>query len=280
MTGRDARREIFHLEALLRLYSHETGDGLLPALAAVKKLEDAVGAVSVPQNALKVAQKRGAPAEVIARLEAWRDETLKTLEQVVAQEGRSTVALVRRALGQFDFGTASEDRKRVKETLAGHLEHLREKKYDMSDLDSMHSLRRGLRWTVLYCEALDGLVQLSAVKHTESSYAQILGNADLEKQYKFEPFGAPKPGEKIIELPAELYAGLQKTIWEFGEIKDDAEVRHSLERAYREAGLPKHRLDDLLDDRGGAEKMTERATAVREEMKAEHLLKRLHHVFD
>src|SRR5439155_3590173 len=65
LTTRDSRREVFHLEALLRLYSHREDDGLLPALKAEKKLEDAIGAVSPLEHVLKDARTKRAPQAVV-----------------------------------------------------------------------------------------------------------------------------------------------------------------------------------------------------------------------
>jgi hypothetical protein len=287
LSEHDTRRDIFRLEALLRLYSGELPE-LEGALGKVKQLEDAVGAISVFTNALNAPKTKDAPPAVREQLTKSRDALVAKLKDVVGNgwapggKGRSDgVASIIKHLDKADFGSDSHDRKFFAKALAGHVEKVRDEHYSMKVLgDGVHALRRQLRWTVLFTEAADGTVQLGPVKHEDSAYTKVLGNKELEKLYQFVPYAPPHDGEEPIELPVELYAGLQKVVYELGVIKDDVELRESLEHAYKQAGVPKHRVDDLLGDKGTETDMEKRATAVHDQMKQEHLLKRLHHAFE
>lgn len=283
----DTRRSIFQLEALLRLYSKEHEE-LEPALAKIKELEDALGAASIPANAIEAATELGVPQPVIDALKQEQSDALKKVTTLLERDwapgpdGRSdAVKKMLKSVDKADFGSDSHDRKFVAKALSKHVEHIRDEHYSMKVLDDgVHALRRQLRWTTLYTEALDGTVQIGPVKHDESAYVKVLGHKDLEKQYQMRELPAPPDGERPITLPAELYAGLQKTIYDLGVIKDDVELRESLEKAFKAAGLPKHRVDDFLGERGTQKDMEKRATVVHEQMKHEHLLKRVHHAFE
>jgi hypothetical protein len=287
LAAHDARREIFHLEALLRLYSKEHKE-LEPALARVKALEDVLGDVSIPANAIEALTKMSGPQPVIDALKKTWEQKLEAVNKAVARDwapgadGLSEgVKKVIKDINKADFGSDGHDRKFVAKALANHVGHIRDEHYSMKVLgDGVHALRRQLRWTTLYAEALDGTVQEGPVKHHDSAYVKVLGHQDLEKLYQMTGFAIAKQGEEPILLPAELYAGLQKSTYELGVIKDDVELRESLEAAYKAAGIPKHRIDDLLGERGTEPDMEKRATVVHEQMKHEHLLKRVHHAFE
>jgi hypothetical protein len=287
LAAHDARREIFHLEALLRLYSKENKE-LEPALARVKALEDVLGDVSIPANAIEALTKMSGPQPVIDVLKKTWEQKLEAVNKAVARDwapgadGLSEgVKKVIKDINKADFGSDAHDRKFVAKALSNHVGKIRDEHYSMKVLgDGVHALRRQLRWTTLYAEALDGTVQEGPVKHHDSAYVKVLGHKDLEKLYQMSGFAIAKEGEEPILLPAELYAGLQKSTYELGVIKDDVELRESLEAAYKTAGIPKHRIDDLLGERGTEPDMEKRATVVHEQMKHEHLLKRVHHAFE
>jgi hypothetical protein len=283
----DTRRAIFRLEGLLRLYGKELPT-LQPALGKIKELEDVIGEYTKNVTTLEAATKDGAPPKVLHEMEKVRDASLADVKTLVERdwaakgEGRSEgVAEIIKHLDKADFGSDEHDRKFVAKALAGQIEMVRDTHYSMKTLsDGVHALRRQLRWTVLYTEALDGTVQLAPVKHEDSSYVKVLGHKDLEKLYQFVPYAAPKPGEEPIELPKELYAGLQKTVYDLGVIKDDVEAREAMEEAYKKAGFSKHDVEDVMGDKGTLDDMEKRATQVHDLMKSEHLLKRVQHAFE
>jgi hypothetical protein len=283
----DTRRAIFRLEGLLRLYGKEL-PGLEPALGKIKELEDVIGDYTKNVTTLEAATKDGAPPKVLHEMEKVRDASLDAVKTVVERdwavkgEGRSAgVQEVVKHLDKADFGSDAHDRKFVAKALASHIEHIRDEHYSMRNLsDGVHALRRQLRWTVLYTEALDGTVQLAPVKHEDSSYVKVLGDKELEKLYQFVPYADAKPGEEPIMLPKELYAGLQKSTYDLGVIKDDVEAREAMEDAYKKAGFSRSDVEDVMGDKGSIDDMEKRATQVHDLMKSEHLLKRVQHAFE
>jgi hypothetical protein len=283
----DTRRAIFRLEGLLRLYGKEL-PVLQPALGKVKALEDVIGDYTKNVTTLAAATKDGAPPKVLHEMEKVRDESLEVVKTMVEKDwavkgdGRSDgVQEIIKHLDKADFGSDEHDRKFVAKALASHVEHIRDEHYSMRNLsDGVHALRRQLRWTVLYTEAMDGTVQLGPVKHEDSSYVKVLGHKDLEKLYEFVPYAPAKEGETPIELPKELYAGLQKSTYDLGVIKDDVEAREAMEEAYKKAGFSKSDVEDVMGDKGTVDDMEKRATQVHDLMKSEHLLKRVQHAFE
>lgn len=276
LVDHDARRDIFHLEALFKVYRDALGPAAEPLAAQVKGLEDLIGATTTFSHALKLSEKNGAPPEVAARLRALQSAAMDAVEAEVAAhwlpgaDGKSpAVATLLSALTQAELPGAKKDRKLVAKWFTHQAEKIGRTDYAMDRLDDgVHALRRKLRWLVVTMESLDGLVQVGP--------ARGKGAATEALVTKYPSTLAPaRTDEKALEVPADVFAQLQAAIADLGDIKDDAEARELLESAARDAGSSPGAIDAALGPAGSLSDMTARATVVRDGLRAQGTLAQL-----
>ncbi|MBX7101200.1 MAG: hypothetical protein K1X89_26020, partial [Myxococcaceae bacterium] len=270
LVDHDARRDIFHLEALFKVYGDALGPAAEPLAAQVKGLEDLIGATTTFSHALKLAKDRGAPPEVSQRLRELQSAAMDAVEAEVAahwlpgKDGKSpAVATLLSTLNQAELPGEKKDRKLVAKWFTHQAEKIGRTDYAMDRLgDGVHALRRKLRWLVVTMESLDGLVQVGP--------ARTKGAATEALVKKYPSTLAPaQAGEKTLEVPADVFAQLQAAIADIGEIKDDAEARELLESAARDSGASPDAIDVALGPAGSQADMTARATVVRDGLRAQ-----------
>lgn len=284
----DSRREIFTLEALLRLYEPELGrDGERP-LKLVKELEDHVGATTSFQNAKVAMRQNHAPPAIINRIAELEDAGRQAVIELISEkwlpgvDGKSkAVSNIIKGLVDHDFGKPGHDRKRVAKSLAKLADKLRHKDFPTDSIVTVHKFRRQLRWLALYLEAVDGLVQPVTRKNPSAHYSALMTDTKLVKAV----IGAgglppPHPGEEPIEIPGDLYFGLQKAIYDLGVVKDDVELRELLSSVLEEQGKSPDEVAKILGSKGSQKDMQARATAIRDELATHHVLKGLQEAFE
>jgi hypothetical protein len=284
MLNHDARREVFRLESLLRLYKSELGEG---ALTLVKELEDHIGAVTSFEHAKETAQKNGAPAAVVERLGELQKASEVAMVQLVREkwmpgkDGTSVpVAQISKAIAGHDFGSEKQARKDFANNLAGVVDKLRKgfDDFSMKDLDQgVHKMRRQLRWVALYMESGGGLVQTAKADKPNEHFGPLLASTSKKDLATILGEGLPplRPGEKAIEIPEDLYFGLQKSILDLGQIKDDCEAHELIRSAYADMGMKPAEIEKKLGSKGTPADMTARATVIRDAIDDSKLLKQL-----
>jgi hypothetical protein len=289
MLNHDSRREVFRLEAQLRLFRDELGD---KPLDLVKELEDHIGAVTSFEHAKKAAEKHGAPKTVVDRIgalqSASRDAVVKLVSEkwMPGKDGRSApVALIAQAITRHDFGSEKTSRTDLARKLEAQVGKLKDGigKLSMTDLEQgVHKMRRQLRWVALYLQAAGGQVQATTSQKPDAHYGPMMASTSAARLKEIFGEGLPplRPGDKPIEVPQELYFGLQKAILELGEIKDDSEARELLHSAYEESGMKPAEIEKRLGKKGSPEDMTARATVIRDELERAKLLGSLKRAFE
>lgn len=269
---KDARRQVFLLEGILRLYTERFGRPVKECLAIVKELEDELGAYADARKLVQLAKDKGMPAQVIEHLERGEAKAHKKALKVLGKEwvqqadGRiPAIATLVEELSAQKWDDYAADRKYLKSELARRAEKVGATDYDMKDLQGgLHELRRHLRWFPVYAEALDGLIVLDERRHPVPALASML--ADPLASSKFVTLPAPARETEPLRFSKSLYTGVIKLVLDFGGLKDDGEAVEFLTQAYVESGAAKSKSkahDAVVEALGeGHGPVTEQAEAL------------------
>ena len=290
---KDIRRQVFLLEGIAKLYQDIHGDPAVQVYENTKRLEDALGAVSMTKSnltfALEVHKKQPLDPRVLTTLEEELAKAKTALQKILVDEwvprkdgalhaeGQSpAMQSIIRGWGDARWASYDKDIKKVREEIASRLEKLESTPFDMNDLQGgVHELRRQLRWIPIYSEALNGLVHLDDDKNPIAAYAPLL--QDPLAQSKYVTLPAPTREQKTIEVPKSLYVAAMKLILDLGAIKDAGEPIEFLVKAFVQSGVTDaaqaHHL--VLELVGGAQveaDLHKKAEAAYDEMRKTRLL--------
>jgi hypothetical protein len=244
-----ARNQFFRLESLLRLYQRAFPD-FEKYLAAVKEMEDGIGAYSYAVDSLKFAEdefkkENLRTAASPARL-ADQDKILEGLRKKKATArvvftklvDRSTLSADLPALrSQLDSSLTGWPARRDLEYVNGELVRLlkdvKDSRYNFNQLeDGIHEFRRRLRWFPMTIDSLDGLILLRddpkgacPVPALES----LAGTRAATHRYSNPPLSYPASHPCTISRC--LLWPVVKTVDEIGRLKDEAEGNAAVEAA-------------------------------------------------
>ncbi len=282
---KDARRTVFMLEGLLKLYAKELGNKGEALLANVKGLEDNLGNISLQAELLKVAKEAKLPGTVIDELNRRNDKQRLDTEDFVVELAQTDAKGRTELIGQViktvvdhqnDFRSYEGDRRHALERLAKHMRALATDDYDMTQpATGNHELRRQIRWLPVDIEGLNGLVQLSTEKNPVDAYKSML-DTDLAKS-KYVNLPGPAREPEAIQVSKSLYTKMMDVVLKLGAIKDHYEPLALLADLYVEMGLSpsvtaaRLKLDPLLDPQNSEQDYQNQATAVFDEMRKNDL---------
>ncbi|MGQ0504273.1 MAG: hypothetical protein ACT4TC_03060 [Myxococcaceae bacterium] len=251
MVQKDLRRTVFLLEGLLKMYKPGFGDDVSKLRDDVKKLEDALGGVSLYRGVdgkglIKTAQDKGMPVAVIRELETKYIAAMNDLTELVAEqwapngdEGQSKRIgkLIEKVVDE-DFGSYDDDRAYLSKEVAEHIAEIEGIDYDTNDLQGeagLHELRRQLRWIPVMVEATGGLMQLSETQNPIPSLSSILDTELAKSKYVQLP---PADREaNPVSLSKSLYTANMQAVLELGKVKDIGEAVEHLGQAYVDSGV-------------------------------------------
>lgn len=242
----DARRQVFLLEGLLKMYDDALGKkDAKKLLAAVKELEDNLGASVMYPSILKQAQAAGLPHAVIQVLEHDQRKQDQRLKSVVASgwmpdgAGRiETLDKVIKEIGKADFGSYDADRSFFLKKIAKELRDVDHTTYDLTQPDAgIHEFRRDVRWIPVYVEAGNGLIQLSEKFNPIEQFEPLLkGETAHSKFVRLPPVGSEA---RPAEVSKSMYTAMMDTVLGLGAIKDKYEPLDHLAKIYVQLGLAK-----------------------------------------
>ncbi|HEX7793323.1 MAG TPA: hypothetical protein VF456_03185 [Vicinamibacterales bacterium] len=244
-----ARNQFFRLESLLRLYRHAFPD-FEKYLAAVKEMEDGIGAYSFSVDSLKFAedqfkkenQRAAASRDRLAEqekiIEGLRKK--KSTARIVFTKlvDRSTLSADLPALrSQLDSSLTGWPARRDLEYVNGELVRLlkdvKDTRYNFNELeDGIHEFRRQLRWFPMTIDSLDGLILLRddpkgacPVPALES----LAGTRAATHRYSNPPLSYPASHPCTISRC--LLWPVVKSVDELGRLKDEAEGKAAVDAA-------------------------------------------------
>lgn len=244
-----ARNQFFRLESLLRLYQRAFPD-FEKYLAAVKEMEDGIGAYSYTVDALKFAEgefkrENQRTAASPARL-AEQENILEGLRKTEATARVAFTRLVDRSTLSADLPAlrsqldssltgwpARRDLEYVNGELVRLLKDVKDTRYNFNELeDGIHEFRRRLRWFPMMIDSLDGLILLRddpkgacPVPALES----LAGTRAATHRYSNPPLRYPASHPCTISRC--LLWPVVKTVDEIGRLKDEAEGNAAVEGA-------------------------------------------------
>jgi hypothetical protein len=238
----DARRYLFMVEGLLRLYRHHYGESFDRQLDAVKELEDAFGAVDCTGTMLAEARRVELPKKAIRLLKDEDAQARKKLGKLLRkhwlpQEKRRCpgVAALLHALTGVVWDDTRADRAFLTTELSRRLTKVADNRYDMAEVETgIHELRRQLRWFPIYFSALEGMAKLCDDRHPIPAYAALLN--DSAATSKFAQLAPSERESEPWSISRSLYVANTLFIAELGRIKDDLLVIETMTRALHEAG--------------------------------------------
>jgi hypothetical protein len=244
-----ARNQFFRLESLLRLYQRAFPD-FEKYLAAVKEMEDGIGAYSYTVDSLKFAEDQfkrenqrtaASPAQLAEQqkiVEGLRKKEAAARVVFTRLVDRSTLSADLPALrSELDSSLTGWPARRDLEYVNGELVRLlkdvKDTRYDFNQLeDGIHEFRRQLRWFPMMIDSLDGLILLRddpkgacPVPALES----LAGTRAATHRYSNPPLSYP--ASHPCSISRCLLWPVVKTVDEIGRLKDEAEGRAAVEAA-------------------------------------------------
>lgn len=236
-----ARNQFFRLESLLRLYQRAFPD-FEKYLAAVKEMEDGIGAYSYSVDSLKFAegefkkenQRAAAGPARIAEQQHILEGLLKkkATARVVFTKlvDRSTLSAdlpaLRSQLGSSLTGwPARRDLEYVNGELVRILRDVKDTRYNFNQLeDGIHEFRRQLRWFPMMIDSLDGLILLRDDPKGACpvpAFESLAGTRAATHRYSNPPLSFP--ATRPCTISRCLLWPVVKTVDEIGRLKDEAE---------------------------------------------------------
>jgi hypothetical protein len=204
----------------------------------IKAIEDAMGAWKLANELLQVATEKKIPDVVIRHLKQaqWEEnESFKwhLKDNWLLHEGRSPAIkkIVTDVMNIKDFDDAAADTAFLKREIATYFVQQSRVEFDMCDLqgeDGLHSLRRRLRWGLIFAHSLDGLFELDSqlgaheCKHVIKKYKDEAFNFRNKYTMMDEHSGLHKgPALKIWKR---LYQANGLFVCQLGALKDKGEL--------------------------------------------------------
>jgi len=300
----DIRRQVFLLEGILKLYKNEYPE-LEEIRIDVKKFEDTIGAHTAVINTFESAQSiENFPKATLKIIEAdlknTRDALRSEIEQNwMPQDNGQIPALAKmmEALEGLDFATPKDDRSFLRKEIARRIKKSEKIDYNMHDLQGefgLHDFRRDVRWTPIFVESLDGLVQLSERRNPIEEYANLLITDPSDEDFvsdladsKYVRLPKDDLDSKTVTISKSLYTANMKAVLDFGALKDRGEEIENIAIALEKSGdAPNHEASmemsaQLLGKELSAfESIGDEAELLYQEIEDRGLLKALRKEFD
>ena len=267
----NARTHLFRLESLLRVYERAFPD-LDKYLAAVKEVEDGLGAYLLAVDSLKFAEDKFRARN---QTRAAEQETIVKALQKKAERERVVLAklLERSTLGadlaelrtlvdsSFVGWGRPKDLAHVTRELQRVLTNVRDGRFDFHRLDDIHEFRRRLRWFPILIDSLDGLVLLRADAPGACpvpALEALSGSHAAQHRYSNPPLRFP--ATRPCTISRCLLWQIVKTVDDLGRVKDEAEGEAAVH-----AALDEHEVEVASSNAVTREEIA-RATASRTEL--------------
>lgn len=245
LVGHDARRVVFLLEGLFRMYDGKQSESFAALTDRIKALEDNLGDSVLYPGLIKIAEESKLPDEVLGALKEKKAAQDASTEAVVAKDwscdakGRvPAIADIVREVVNADIGNYEHDRRFFLKKIAKELRDIDLSSYDLTQPETgIHELRRDLRWIPVYVEAGAGLIQLDEKRNPVPELESILSTPLANDKY----VQLPPPGDERqpVAVSKSLYTALMKTILDLGETKGRYEPLALIADLYVELGLAK-----------------------------------------
>ncbi len=292
----DARRHLFALQGLARIYRDSADDagkkatrGIEKVLARTKELEDALGAYGYALDVQKWIAGKQVPRAARAMLDDHAQAARRALTAVL-EDGwlpeDGTARRLEKIVGAFatlaaegHLSNEETDARELRRALARLCASIADKKLDMTNLEGgLHELRRQLRWVPITMMALDGLVRLDPAHDPLPRYAALKSDPIADT-----PFGKlpVSPHEHVaINVSQSLFLQLSKTIGELGKLKDRGQLIHGLAQALEESAAATKKTavreaERLLGDVDGMAQVSADAKRLQRRLASDELLKTL-----
>lgn len=244
-----ARNQFFRLESLLRLYQRAFPE-FDKYLAAVKEMEDGIGAYSYSVDSLKFAEDEfkkenqraaASPARLAEQeriLEGLRKKKANARVVFTKVVDRSTLSADLPALrSQLDANLtgwpARRDLEYVNGELVRILRNVKDTRYNFNQLeDGIHEFRRQLRWFPMMIDSLDGLILLRDDPKGACPVPALESLAETRAathRYSNPPLNFPATHPCTISRC--LLWPVVKTVDEIGRLKDEAEGNAAVDAA-------------------------------------------------
>ncbi len=284
----DARRNLFMLEGAFRLYKKRYDDPIKEQLAAVKAVEDQIGAVDYALAMRDAGRGAGLPDRALAFLEAEVQGARQDLGALLADgwmpdaDGRIPgIADLLETVTGLDWDGYADDRKYLRKELSRRFDKVAGADYDMDALEEgVHELRRQIRWFPIYFSALDGVAVLDDTRNPIPEYEPLLRDPIADSKYAKLPVSNEEPNP--FRISKSLYLANTKQIGELGDLKDDGQVIEGLAHALEQSGVANSSqearalaLEHLGKTEADLHHIHERGAAIYTEIKRTGLLEHL-----
>ena len=270
----DARTPLFMLEGLSKLYAELHNKKKFTKLKEhFKLLEDAIGAIDYYDHFNKnLTLNKKVPVQVTQYLQAQTREKIQHLNDLLEQnkwinDTNERIEKIRKKLTEATWMKPANEIKAIElfygKAISNIIAFTESTEYHFDNMeDDVHELRRKIRWLSIYPQALQGCVQLTAVKPIPKHLKKYLTAEIVNSPYNI----MPEIGNSthILKLNKNYYLSLSWMIATLGKQKDNGlqivaikealmqslnmEEADALKQVYKILGTKQIKLQELLDD--------------------------------
>ena len=244
----DTRNDLFRLQALIRIYKKQKNKNAQlfeQLMLKIKGLEDAIGKYSEKMAFLKFAKTIGADqSSVIPYIEKeaehFKDSLKRELQNEWSQSGdrNDGVQSFIEIMSEVKWMKYKKDKKFVIKRIQNMIKKVSRTEYDMSALqEGIHEYRRQVRWTLLYVQSLQGLINFKQGAGSSTNDDLNSSLADLEKlNNKYLRFNTYESEKHPVKISFPYYMKLTDIVKNIGDLKDLGENFHYVIEAYVHSG--------------------------------------------
>lgn len=237
------RTDLFELEALLRVYESEYSDTLQGFLEdEIKPFEDELGRLLDLKEAILFSEVVQAPKEVIAFLKGREDAQRSVLKRFLVEHqffgkkaSHSPLIELQKSIEETEWASKKSDRKHVLKAFKNLFKEIRNKEYDMTELeDGLHEFRRDVRWIPIYLRSFPDLFRLDSRELPEAK----ISPGDPMFSSPYSKLARPKNSVSFpILFPKIGLVALNKIVDRLGKAKDVGKMQEILTHAFLEVGV-------------------------------------------
>lgn len=302
----DLRGSFFAIQNLFRVYDKiGTGKKMMEWSEKAHDLQRQIGYYTDQIEYVKIVEKAGAPAPVIAVKKMDLDKQKQLLADMLVEDGwytkspqNSKVSKVLKNMEEYlesrKWRSEEQDAIDVLEVMIDKLKEIEDLDFDPADLESqdgIHRFRRALRANpAIISLAMNGLFQLDK---SPSDY-RLSEYINLRTQPIANEFFSQLPSnprlKNFVIIPQHYYLAISKLINDFGTVKKIGQITEMLADAYYRSGIPElhshkaawRQAELTVQNYFGPSfvEYSEAATQLRKELKRTQILKRYRRVLE